>query len=285
MHPEMIITGIPRSGTSYLCKVLHETANCVIINEPTEIMSMVKTREDLQNIQKLYTTLRDKINTGQAVINKVVNHKMIEDTAKIPSDQQYNLYYPVVTRPDFLLGTKNPLMYMARLPWLHQLMPDSKIVALIRHPLDTIASWKNSFKHLAQVSIHQLPAGHAEDKLLQDWQRQKLFQIEKTDNLALKRALFWAYLAEQLYISRNFLLVIRYEDLMSNPELHLKKIFNSITGLPAEIRPTQAVSPSKIRCNRSILDEEDRIAIYEVCEKIASKFGYYLTHENCNIAI
>src|SRR5690606_34178154 len=35
--PELLITGIPRSGTSYLCNVLHRFENCVVLNEPEEI--------------------------------------------------------------------------------------------------------------------------------------------------------------------------------------------------------------------------------------------------------
>lgn len=273
--PELCVTGIPRSGTSYLCRILHDVKNCVVLNEPPEIMRLVETLEDLAKLPEFYQKVRTEIVAGKAISNKVVAGRMLEDTAGIPLAEQYNVYYPQVENSNFLLGVKNPLMFMARLPLLHRVMPHAVIVAVVRNPLDTIASWKNSFPHLSQVNLQSHPAGHSCDMLLPDWQRSGLRQIENTSILAVKRALYWAYLAEQLLLSRSDIQLFRYEELVADPAMHVHGILQAIPDAPPfELHHT--LEASRVRMQRHLLDSEDRAAIRDICAATASELGYDL---------
>ncbi|RKZ45568.1 MAG: hypothetical protein DRR16_24100, partial [Candidatus Parabeggiatoa sp. nov. 3] len=58
---EAIITGIPRSGTSYLCRLLHSVPDCVVINEPTEIFAPLNNQLTFWQVATFYQELRRDI--------------------------------------------------------------------------------------------------------------------------------------------------------------------------------------------------------------------------------
>ena len=267
--PQVIITGIPRSGTSYLCRLLHTLPDCVVINEPIPIFKPLINELWPWSLATFYQELRRDILDGQPVVNKVDNGQLIEDTA---INDNRTLYQPQVSRPDFLLGTKNTLAYLARIPQLKQVLPQVPIVACVRHPLDTIASWKTSFPHLHNAAVTEFPIGHVNDPVLLPWQRQRLAEIVATTHLAWKRALLWRYLAEVILTYAQQLLIIRYEDLVTQPRPLLKKLLRQIPQAPALYLPP--ITPSTIRQQREILDDDDRQAIADIGSPYAIELGY-----------
>jgi hypothetical protein len=271
-HPEMMITGIPRSGTSYLCRLLHSLPDCVVINEPTQIYGPLNNNLTIWQIATYYQELRRDILDGKPVENKVHHGKVIEDTAIIDIRTQYQ---PPVSRPDFLLITKNTLAYMARLPQLKPVLPQAPIVACIRHPLDTIASWKTSFPHLQNATVEQFPIGHVNDPFLTQYQRQQLAEIVAQPNLALKRALLWRYLAEIVLINMHQLIVVHYEELVTQPTKVLKNLWQQIPNSPPlSKRNLKKIPPSTIRQKREVLDAQDLQAINDVCGECAVALEY-----------
>ncbi len=80
-QPTAIITGIPRSGTSYLCNLLHNVPNCIAINEPTSIFPPLINDLIPWQIATFYQELRRDILDGKPVENKIYNGQVIEDTA------------------------------------------------------------------------------------------------------------------------------------------------------------------------------------------------------------
>jgi hypothetical protein len=269
-QPEAIITGIPRSGTSYLCRLLHTLQDCVIINEPSTIFRPLANELLPWQIAIYYQTLRREILDGQPIENKVHNGQIIEDTAIIDAR---TLYQPKVSRPDFLLATKNTLSYMARLPQLKQVLPHATIIACVRHPLDTIASWKSSFPHLKHATVTKFPIGHVNDPFLTQWQRQQLAEIVATPNVALKRALLWRYLAEMVLMNAHQLIVVHYEELVRQPTKVLKTILPQIPNAPSW-NCNEKIPPSIVRQKREILDADDIQAIGDICSQCATELGY-----------
>src|SRR5438105_11980742 len=138
----LLVTGIPRSGTSYLCTLIHNVRDCVAINEPEEIFQSLGETGPPWGLATFHHRLRQDIAAGKPVENKLHEGRLIEDTAVVFKEE---LYVPPVSSAAFLLATKNTLAYLARLPYLRLAMPDAAIVACVRHPFDTIASWKGTF--------------------------------------------------------------------------------------------------------------------------------------------
>lgn len=269
-RPEAIITGIPRSGTSYLCRLLHTLQDCVVINEPIPIYAPLTQSYYPWQVATYYQEVRRDILDGQPVENKIHQGQIIEDTAIMDVRTRYQ---PTVSRPDFLLATKNTLAYLARLPHLTRVMPHAPIIACVRHPLDTIASWKTTFPHLQHAQVTEFPVGHPEDPGLSHWQRQRLAEIVSTPREAVKRALLWRYLAECLLMNRQQLLLIHYEDFVQTPVTILQTILQQIPHAPPFYR-TEKIIPSTIRQKREVLDAEDRQAIFDICGQSAIELGY-----------
>lgn len=268
--PELIITGIPRSGTSYLCKLAHSAKNCVVINEPGEIFAPLSQQAAPWGVAIFYEELRRDILIGKPVSNKLVRGEFIEDTALVDALESYT---PQVSRADFLLGTKNTLAYLARLPQLRRVMPQVSIVACVRHPLDTIASWKTSFAHLAGANLEIQLVGHSRDELMTGAQRRRLREIAATPHPALRRALMWRHLAELILENRHHLLVLRYESLVTQPMESLRRVFDSMPLMP-KLKLPDHISPSAPRHKLEALDEDDLACIRGICAQTAAELGY-----------
>ncbi len=268
--PEVIITGIPRSGTSYLCRLLHTLQDCVVINEPTQIFDPLTNDLYPWRVATFYQELRRDILDGQPIENKQLNGQLIEDTAIIDTQTHYR---PLVSRPDFLLGTKNTLAYMARLPQLKPVLPYAPIIACVRHPVDTIASWKATFPHLREAKVGEFPVGHVNDPFLAGWQRHRLAEIAATPEEALKRALLWRYLAECLLNNAHQLIIVRYEELVQQPVTVLQTILRQIPNAPP-LRYNEKITASTVRHKREVLDANDLQAIFDICGQSAVELGY-----------
>jgi hypothetical protein len=270
-RPEAIITGIPRSGTSYLCRLLHLIENCVVINEPIPIYPPLTQHYYPWQVATYYQEVRRDILDGIPVENKVSETgQVIEDTAVF---DERSRYLPKVNRPDFLVATKNTLAYLARLPHLKRVMPDAPIIACVRHPLDTIASWKTTFPHLKEARVTEFPVGHVNDPFLSHWQHQRLAEIAATPRDSIKRALLWRYLAECVLMSAHYLILVRYEQLVAEPKTVLRSILPEIPHAPP-FYTAEKLSPSTLRQKREVLDEEDVQAVWDIGGPWARELGY-----------
>ena len=267
---EVVITGIPRSGTSYLCAQLNRVLDCVVINEPVEIFQPLAQQAMPWGVPLYYRDLRSRILRGEPIENKLKNGEFIEDTALVDGLEHYR---PKATRPDFLLATKNTLAYLARLPHLRRVMPNAPIIACIRHPLDTIASWKSTFPHLKNAAVESLPVGNVDDPFLTEHQRQRLREIAASDDEALRRALLWRYLAEILLDNRDRIVLIRYEEMVADPGAALAKILRNVAGA-SSLRIPRDIQASSPRIKREVLTDADYQAIGGVCGQVAAELGY-----------
>jgi hypothetical protein len=262
----LLITGIPRSGTSYLCNLLHHYSNCVVVNEPAELLQILATEVVPWSIPRLYRRLRSDICAGRPISNKLVQGKVTEDTFV---NDHVCAYTPAVDDENFVLGTKNTIAYITRLECLRRVMPDARIVACIRNPFDTIASWKTSFPHLRSAEISGLPVGKENEPWLTGRQRENLLRIIHTGELAQRRALRWRYLAERLLEQGNGVTLVRYEHMVTEPERVVAAILDGML----KGRPRQPLRTSMIRSASHTLDDADRQAIRAICSQTAAALG------------
>ena len=266
-----VITGIPRSGTSYLCTLLNKVKDCVAINEPDEIFPILGKQKIPWGMMPLYRQLRRLILDGQTVKNKLLDGAPIEDTAKL--DQREG-YIPDIDSENFALFTKNTLAYSFRITDIKRVMPDASIVACVRNPYDTIASWKESFPHLKSADVNQLPFGGLNNPFQTGFDRFFLmYSIAPCENEAVRRALLWRFLAEKVIAHKNDITIIRYEDIVATPEKILHEILGKFTGGGQGFQ-VPAIEKSSIRSKRQNLTRDDIIAISSVCAEPAYELGY-----------
>lgn len=269
---DVLITGLPRSGTSYCCTALHNVRECVAINEPEEIFAHLDDTSPPWGMQGFYARIRNDIREGRAITNKMRDGRLIEDTAAGIHEERY---VPMVTGPAFLLATKNTLAYLARLTLLERSMPGATCIACIRHPVDTVASWKGTFDHLAAAAVRTFRVGFVGDGLLDPAARDRVAEIDAEPRAAWKRALLWRHLALLVEEAGSFVkAVIRYERLVTDPENALRDVFRVIPAAPPLV-PVRPFVPSAVRTRRTAcLSADDRAAIREICGDVAGRFGY-----------
>lgn len=267
--PEGVITGIPRSGTSYLCSLLDRLPSHVVINEPAEIFVPLTHQAPGQRIACYYRDLRRRIIDGEPVDNKTDAGRIIEDTAKM----DVRTAVPIsVQADDFTLWTKNTLAYLNRLPQLLDAMPKATFVACIRHPVDTIESWVRTFPHLRDADVERFPVGNPSDAFISDEQSEQLAAVSACRNPHRRRAMLWSYLANLILEHRDRLVVVRLEDLIEAPEEVGRNIAYAAAGrwLPASrkwLRPRETVRPP----HPADFDETS-----EVCAQPAAEFCYLM---------
>jgi Sulfotransferase family len=263
--PDLILTGVSRSGTSYLCNLLHRFDNCVAINEPREIISILRNEEVPWGVPAFYGRLRADILARRPIENKLRRGQVVEDTAR---HKRRRLYRPEVAGEDFVLAVKNTREFLLRLEAVRSVMPEARIVACVRNPVDTIASWKGSFRHLRNADVDPF-VRHPQCMWLAQEEREALRSIEATPHLAQRRALWWRFLAERVLDHVSELVLVQYEELVSEPAAAVGCILAG--RRPGALRAP--VMPSAARSRRTLLDDSDLIAIREICSSTAAKLG------------
>ena len=261
---ELVITGIPRSGTSYLCSILNKVRNTVVINEPEEVLQILHNSSPVP-LSHYYAFIRERIIKGQPVANKIINGAFIEDTNTVDVRTAHT---PRIDNSGFLLGTKNTLVYLNTLERIYRHLPKAAFIACVRHPYDSIASWsKVSFPHIR----------NAEPRFLLNYvdgrEKQAIEKILQTPELAVRYAMWWDYLATIIANHSSRLILIRYEEMVANPHDTLTRIYQTISS-PRELK--QPVKPSAPRHHQNALDKDIIAAINKHCKDSAALLGYTL---------
>lgn len=272
--PELIITGFPRSGTSYLCNLLHRFENCVILNEPDGISRPLRKERIPYGVAAFYRDQRREILEGRPIRNKLKDGKVTDETMEA---NELSEYLPAVTSGAFVLGVKSPLGFLSRLNAVRRAMPAAKVVVCIRNPFDVIASWKTTFSHLLSADVKAMTHGGLRDPFLSDRQRDALKDVARLKHPAWRRAAWWRYLAEQILDAggqqaQSGLIVVPYTRAVTDPVAVVSEVLAGFS--PGSLR--EPIEPSTVRAGkRDALDADDLQAIRALCLPAAAELGLY----------
>lgn len=214
MH-NVILTGIPRSGTTLAAALIDSLPNAVCLNEP-----LWQTDVKLDgNPQALALWLRDDFARlrqhllaehpipdrrdaeGKAITNFFKDGKPVQE-------KTFGLLIRAGLTPDFTLAVKHNALFMAALPHL-ALMSDFLVIALLRHPVATIASWQ---RVPLPVAEGRMP--HAATY----WPKIKSIG-ESNDDVLIKQVKLYDALCGRLAKLRGAIHIVHYELLITNPNL------------------------------------------------------------------
>ena len=266
-QPNLLISGVPRSGTSFLTSVLNRQANVVVVNEPAQVFIPLQRSRYPWGIAMLYRQFRSDLLLGKGIANKTVDQSKVPDTYKNNSTRQT---YPHVEADDLLIGMKNTIACLSRIACLRRVMPDLQIITCIRHPYDTIDSWVNSFPHLRHAAVEHLPVGGLNDPFISEAARERLAIIGADPDLMKKRALLWRHFAELIKEQHKNTVWVRYEDLSAAP-LQVLEALSKFLGRELCWSDELSVVTSS---RRQELSRKEQASINEICWPIASHFGY-----------
>ena len=264
MSNNLIITGIPRSGTSYVCALLNSVDNTVLVNEPVEALQFLRNGSS-HTLTEYYARTRGDILKGVAIQNKIVDGKFIEDTNE---NDIRNYYVPEVQNASFVFGSKNTFIYLVCLGKIRKQLPDAAVIACIRHPYDTIASWKRvKFPHMKNANP-MFFIDYASDR-----DRRQIVDIARIREIETRYALLWDFLARCIIRSVGDVVLLKYEEFVADPENHIAAVF---AGLGIDVRSMPEMPASEVRMRREALSVAEVGAIQKYCADSARHFGYVL---------
>src|ERR1700739_4633624 len=148
---DLIVTGIPRSGTSLAAAIIDQIPNAVCLSEPdhqVRLMEAAKTaKEFVADLGVDFDAIRRTLLVGGSVLDRrgeggrpVTNY--FEPRAS--HGHRGSAYSVLATSrsgisPDFLLGIKHNALYAAVLPEIAR-TARFRIVAIVRDPVSVILS-------------------------------------------------------------------------------------------------------------------------------------------------
>ena len=210
----VLVTGVPRSGTSFACTLLDGANDTVALSEPLQLAEFVDiTTSDtiLQHVEHRFREIRAGIldnkaapttHVGGSLSDARVESKPSLDGLRRPLGEQGEMLICKPLSAHFNLVIKHNALFAGL---LRQLSERYRCVGLVRNPLAVLASWQT-----VELPVHagRLPAGEMLDAGL----RADLDQ--ESEVLARQlRILDWFFSIYQRMLPPAQLL--RYEDLIA----------------------------------------------------------------------
>lgn len=230
--PNVIVTGLPRSGVTLAAALIDSLPNAVCLNAP--VWQTVQARrlrgtvpfckwlagDFLWQRNRLLKSL--PINDYRAPDGSALLDSM--DT-RLPKDENGEPLATPLTRTglsgDFILAIKQDALFTCLLPALVEIS-FFKIIAIIRHPFDVIDEWQ-AYPD-TQLGKGQLPfATHY-------WQEASLQNPEQKIDLLDRLVQLYDLFIQRYHEHRGFIDIVRYEDYVADPAI-ISRLFG-IQTLP-----------------------------------------------------
>jgi len=262
----LIITGIPRSGTTLTTAIVDSYENTVGISEPVWQAKWSREMTDrkayVQCLVKDFSDIRDKVVNGGSIQDRrspagLVNTNYYRDVDNAgpgdPRDLESISWEGM--NSDFILAMKHNAHYTCVLPDLLE-QTNFAVLAVIRHPVPTILSWRALN---IPISRGTMPAAE------QFWPEVAEIR-QRTDDLLRIQVELYGLFCMRYQLLREKIQLIRYEQLIRNPALLSEYLGRNYVG-GIEIKP------------RNWRSEHSQLEIQEVEEYIKQycpiAFEYY----------
>jgi len=173
------------------------------------------------------------------------------------------------------LATKNTLGYLPRLPQILAAFPQATIFIVVRNPFATIASWMTSPDLEEAGVMEEDEFAGLDSPFLSEEQRQQLFELQRINDPAMKRAAYWGYFAGLANTHAEQVHIFRYEDMIENPAAVLKYAHARLfPGIDLELPDINLHHQE--RQAQEMLNEWDKECIRTICGNKAVVFDYHL---------
>jgi hypothetical protein len=215
----IVLTGLPRSGTTLACRLLNTLPDTVALHEPIAPGRFAGAEDDqavLEGMERFFRRMRRMIRRERVAVSKNVGGK-ITDNAYEQSRSRSGLRPPsggrgaekgkvVVDKElkrNFLLVIKQPALFSSLLPVLAQRFP---CYAIVRNPLSVLASW-NSVDH-------KVREGRSRGAELYDEGLRR--ELASADDRVGRQLLLLSWWYERYYTTLDRDHIIYYEDIISS---------------------------------------------------------------------
>lgn len=144
----VLITGLPRSGTTLICSLLNQIPNTLALAEPIKIKKNGNREHALDLIEEFITQSRRTALSHGTVMTKQMNGAIPSNWVEPPNGEgrlrkvmeEYGPFaISKVLSPNFTLVIKHPAEFTALSDELSSKYP---LFAIVRHPLAVLAAWQ-----------------------------------------------------------------------------------------------------------------------------------------------
>jgi hypothetical protein len=214
----LFVTGIPRSGTTLVAALIDNLENAVCLSEPEwQERWPQETADRCEYAQQLFDDferVRAVLISGAEVLDRrdgdgsaVTDYFPRESRADANARQAYEIVprAPGNLDTDFLLAMKHNAHYTCILDELAD-HPGFRVMAVIRHPVPTILSWRS-----LEIPISQgrLPAAE------RFWPEIAAI-ARRTDDILLRQVMIYGMFCERYRRLQRKLKLFRYEDVIAD---------------------------------------------------------------------
>jgi hypothetical protein len=244
---DYFIVGCPRSGTSLVAALLFRPPDSVVCMEPWDGLRAPPV--------ELFASLRQEIaDTGRLRRGRLDIDQL--DQGVVAWSRDGAASSGLVVSEDYQMAVKWPGF------WRYlSLLPDTRFIVCLRHPVEVLQSLERVGGRLSRGLEYDVAFHRSMNEIL----------LRSTDNLAVRRALFYEYVHARIlpYLHRANVFTLRYERWASEPEELLSEISSFLGIQPLFMRGVEPVV-------RPLPDRPDlRELVNEHCPSAAG-FGYVL---------
>src|SRR5579862_5822515 len=217
----ILLTGLPRSGTTLIVSLLNEFPNTVALAEPVPMQArgVHERARAVGEIEAFIAETRESALTRNEVRSKQLGGAILENFFEPPGDgtrlRKVTEPYGMVKldkklTPDFRLVIKHPANFSALADLL---APRHTLFALVRHPLAVLAAWQTV----------DMPVHHGHMPMAETFSPELTALLAAEPDRIKRQVLLIGWLLG-VYSRFSPELILRYEDLVADPVRHLSRL-------------------------------------------------------------
>ena len=255
----IILTGIERSGSSYMVDILNNYSNVVFLNEPP----LEYLPHSPERILEYIDSYRTRILSGFPVQNifKMGTSELAWDTlGAIRGTVESRSYIATFDTPDFIFGFKSLSPMLRHTYKLKRFSDEIMAIALIRHPVDTIYSQLNHGGANLPIVPDTVPAIQKVIK----WIMTKQNPVEKA-------AWIWRFNTSIILDNLDFFKIVRYKSICKIPDIVTALHYNGL-NVGEKLRNIPYSEPIRHKDEFSV---EGRALIARICRTNAKELGVW----------
>lgn len=255
-HRDIVLTGIPRSGTTLCCSLLGQAVDTVALFEPMPVHELPQQPvQALAAVEDFFRRSRaDLLTKGTARSQQVdgavpdnpFGSALGADGMRVRTAHLGDIRVDKPLSPDFALVIKHNAAFTAL---LQVLVPAYPCYAVIRNPLAVLASWNSVDLPVAQG---RLPAGERLDPELSR-------QLEGTADLLERQLILLDWLFGQFHRNLPMERIVRYEQVVATAGGALAEA----TGIPLPPLPLNSRNASRFYDLQSSQRRADRLLAHD----------------------
>ena len=222
----VLLTGLPRSGTTMTCWLLNKVSNVIALHEPILFKDYSSSLSLTSILEQFIINARTQLVTEGNAPSHAMQGKVHSNPISTPSKPRQNrsmvhshqiVHFGKPSSDSFQLAIKHNAPFTAQLETLSQIYP---LGVIIRNPMSLLYSWQTV---PLPIREGRLPMAERYDKKLS----QKLSSVE---NILDRQVLIldWCFQKYQQVNSAN---IFRYEEIVATGGRILSSLFPNALGL------------------------------------------------------